>query len=182
MVIAIATLSASAQSVGMSSNIFSNASSTNIEISSSKVQVSSSEGQTTTSSNVQVSSSGGQAIASSHVQVSSSRGYITSPSIVQTSSIAYVQGNGNIYYIANSNENGGKVTTVASANLEKSDVLLSPSAPLPSSYMQTSNKNLDKKSVSSENSPVPGEINRSEGISSVFSHLMSDIRSKFNLE
>ncbi|WP_143311597.1 hypothetical protein [Candidatus Methanoperedens nitratireducens] len=74
-----------------------------------------------------------------------------------------------------------KVTTVALANLNKSDILLSPPARPPLSKILTSPKNSDDKSGSSEKYPAPGEM-KSEVIFDIFSRLTDSLKDRFNLD
>jgi hypothetical protein len=74
-----------------------------------------------------------------------------------------------------------KATTVALANLNKSDVLLSPPARPSLSEILTSPKNLDDKSGSSEKYPAPDEMKSNEIIFDIFSRLTDGLKDRFNL-
>lgn len=90
--------------------------------------------------------------------------------------------NWNIYYVETKVAGDvEKVTTVALANLNKSDVLLSPPARPPLSKILTSPKNSDDMSGSSEKYPAPGEM-KSEVIFDIFSRLTDSLKDRFNLD
>jgi hypothetical protein len=93
-----------------------------------------------------------------------------------------VEKNGNIYYVeASVAGNVEKATTVALANLNKSDVLLSPPARPSLSEILTSPKNLDDKSGSSEKYPAPDEMKSNGIVFDIFSRLTDGLKDRFNL-